>query len=163
MTPLPTGVWAVDSQRSQIGFTVREMWGLRTVRGSVGEFEGSLIVQADGVTGELTIDADSLDTGNRRRDKHLRSPAFFDVDRHPQIVFTVTGLDALAVTGDLAIGGAREQLEIPVEVEEMDDGALLLEGKTAVSRRSAGLTWNMMGMIRGDALLHAHLTLRRVG
>jgi hypothetical protein len=41
----------------------------------------------------------------------------------------------------------------------MTDGALRLEGQTAVSRTAAGLAWNALGMIRGDATLHADLTL----
>lgn len=123
-------------------------------------------MQADGATGELTIEAGSLDTGHDRRDRHLRSPAFFDVERHPRIVFAATAVTARAggpiVTGRLAIGSARVALEIPVAIEHAPDSALRLEGKTTVARTAAGLAWNKLGMIRGDAMLRAHITFTRV-
>ena len=91
------------------------MWGLATVRGVFREFGGRLDVRPSAVAGRLTIEAASLDTRNKRRDKHLRSADFFDVERYPRIVFTVTAVSArdagLSVTGDLAIGTARVPLE----------------------------------------------------
>jgi polyisoprenoid-binding protein YceI len=162
---LPDGVWTVDRQRSEIGFAVRDMWGLRTVRGAFGAFDGRLTVRGGGATGELTIEADSLDTAQSRRDRHLRSPAFFDVARHPRIVFTATDVtpraSGLAVEGELVIGSSRVALEIPLEVEQLTDAALRIAGEAAVSRQAAGVDWNILGMIRGDALLHAELTLER--
>jgi hypothetical protein len=52
----------------------------------------------------------------------------------------------------------RVRLEIPVNVEQMADGALRLEGKTTVSRKAAGVAWNKLGMIRDDAMLDVQLT-----
>jgi len=162
---LPDGAWSVDPRRSEIGFAVKAMWGLVTVHGVFGSYDGSLNVRAGGAAGELTIEAASLDTGNGRRDRHLRSPDFFDVERHPRIVFTATGATVrdgrLAVVGELAIDPSRVPLEIPVAVEEMADGALRVDGKVTVSREDAGLAWNMLGTIGGDAMLHARLTLER--
>jgi polyisoprenoid-binding protein YceI len=162
---LPDGVWSVDPHRSEIGFAVKGMWGLQTVRGVFGAYGGGLLVRAGGATGEVTIEAGSLDTGNEKRDRHLRSPDFFDVQRHPRIVVTATAVTArdggLTVTGELAIGSSRVRLEIPVDVEHLADGVLHLEGTTTVSRRAAGVAWNRLGMIRGDAMLHAQLTLER--
>jgi polyisoprenoid-binding protein YceI len=161
---LPAGVWRVDAQRSEIGFAVKDLWGLRTVRGIFGAYEGSLTVRAGDVAGELLIEASSLDTGHNRRDQHLRSPAFFDVERHARMVVTTTAATArdggVTVTGELAIVSSRVRLEIPVDVEHLADGALRLEGRTTVAREAAGLAWNKLGMIRGDATLHAQLTLR---
>ena len=82
--PLPDGVWSVDPRRSEIGFAVKDIWGLRTVRGVFGAYDGSLKVRGGRAAGEHTIQADSLDTGSNRRDRHLRSPAFFDVEQHRQ-------------------------------------------------------------------------------
>jgi polyisoprenoid-binding protein YceI len=159
------GVWSVDPHRSEIGFAVKNMWGLQTVRGAFRTYYGSLTVGADGAAGELTIDAASLDTGHNKRDRHLRSPDFFDVERHPRIMFNasaVTASDAgLTVTGELAIGSSRIGLEIPVDVQPIAEGALRLDGTTAVSRNAAGVAWNKMGVIHRDAVLHARLTLTR--
>jgi polyisoprenoid-binding protein YceI len=156
---LRDGVWRVDPQRSEVGFAVKEMWGLRTVRGVFRAYDGTLKAGE----GELRIEAASLDTGNERRDRQLRSPDFFDVERHPWIVFTATAVTTSArgvtVTGELAIGRERVRLEIPSDIEWMADGAPRLAGETTVSRGAAGLAWNKLGMIRGDAMLHARLTL----
>jgi polyisoprenoid-binding protein YceI len=163
---LPDAVWRVDRRRSEIGFAVRDMWGLRTVRGEFTAYLGSLEVRGGRTSGALTIEATSLDTGNRRRDRHLRSPAFFDVARHPRITFASTAVTAqdggLTVAGELVVGESRLRLEIPVSVERMADGALRLEAGATVSRDAAGLDWNMMGAIRGDAALRARLTLEKV-
>jgi polyisoprenoid-binding protein YceI len=163
-SPLPDGVWRVDLQRSEIGFAVKEMWGLRTVRGVFGAFDGSLEVLAGVAAGGLTIEAGSLDTGNRSRDAHLRSPAFFDVERHPRIVFAATAVTVrdggLTVNGVLLLGASRVRLAIPVDVET-GDGALRLEGTTTVSREATGLAWNKLGFIRGDAVLNVRIALER--
>jgi polyisoprenoid-binding protein YceI len=163
--PLPDGVWRVDPQRSEVGFAARDMWGLHTVRGVFGAYDGTLKIGAGGGGGELTIEAGSLDTGNTRRDRHLCSPTFFDVERRPRIVFTASDVAAwdggLTMIGELAVGSSRVGLEIPVGVERLDDGTLRLEGTTAVSRKAAGVGWNILGVIRDDALLHADLRLGR--
>jgi hypothetical protein len=57
----------------------------------------------------------------------------------------------VTVTGELAIGSSRVRLELPVNVDRLADGALRLEGRTTVARQTAGLGWNKLGMIRGDA------------
>ena len=101
----PDGVWTVDPQRSEIGFAVKALWGLHTVRGVFGAYDGTLTVRAGGAAGKLTIDAASLDTGHKKRDRHLRSPDFFDVGRNPQIVFVLKSVTAreggLTVEGEL--------------------------------------------------------------
>jgi len=161
---LPEGFWKVDPERSEIGFAVKSM-GLITVRGVFHEYAGSLGVREGGADGELTIEAASLDTRNKRRDKHLRSSDFFDVERHPRIVFTATAVTArdggVTVAGDLVIGSTRLRLELPVNVEPSAGGAVRLEGRTTVPRAAAGLDWNWLGMVGRDATLHARLVLER--
>ena len=161
---LPDGVWNVDPARSEIGFAVKSM-GLVTVRGVFHEYGGSLNIRGETVAGELTIDAASLDTRNKRRDKHLRSPDFFDVERHPRVVFTATAVTerdhGVTVTGDLTIGFTHVPLELPVNVEPAAGGAVRLEAKTTVPRAATGLDWNLLAMVGRDVALHARLTLER--
>ena len=88
--PRPTraaGVWT--AQRSSVEFHVPNFYGLQTVTGRFGSSEGTLELGAHPAA-QLTIDAASLDTEHARRDKHLRSAAFFDVERHPHVRFTST-------------------------------------------------------------------------
>jgi polyisoprenoid-binding protein YceI len=160
---LPDGVWSVDPQHSEVGFAVKAMWGLATVRGAFRAYRGRLDVGPGRTAGELTIDAGSLDTGNRRRDGHLRSPDFFDVERHPEVVFTAAALtpcpDGLTVSGELAIGASRVWLDLPVAAEQVADGGWRLEGEITISRRSAGMVWNWLGTIADEARLYARLRL----
>src|SRR6185312_8034794 len=67
--------WRLDPERSSVEF---EVPGLSTVRGRFHRYQGTLDLRREPAI-ELTIEAASVDTGNRRRDKHLRSKTFFDV------------------------------------------------------------------------------------
>ncbi len=164
-SPLPGGDWNLDPKYSEVGFAVKEMWGLRTVRGVFGSCEGTMKVRAGSATGELTIDAASVATGQDRRDRHLRSADFFDVRAHPRITFTAVTVTPRAggvtVAGELAVGSARVPLAVPAAVEQAANGTLRFKGNATVSRKAAGMPWNILGMIAGDARLHTVLTFRR--
>ena len=69
--------WNADRTRTTVEFEVKHLWGLHTVRGRFGSFDGAYIVGPGGTEIELTIDAASIDTGVATRDEHLRSPDFF--------------------------------------------------------------------------------------
>ena len=86
-----TGTWTLDPNRSTIEFRTKAMWIL-TVNGTLRVTEGSGTVDGDGrVTGRLVVDANSIDTKNKRRDEHLRTADFFEVQNYPIMVFDVTG------------------------------------------------------------------------
>jgi polyisoprenoid-binding protein YceI len=67
----------------------------------------------------------------------------------------------LRVTGDLTVGATTVPLELTVDVKQNDTGSIAFSTQTAVPRATANLTWNKMGMIRGDALLKVELELLR--
>ncbi|MFN8123894.1 MAG: YceI family protein [Thermoleophilia bacterium] len=99
---LTGSAWSVDPARSRVEFRVRHFWGLMTVTGHFTRFDGGLDMNSMPAIG-LDIEAASVDTGNAKRDKHLRSADFFDAEAHPRITFaseevTVRG-GRLAVTG----------------------------------------------------------------
>ena len=159
-----TGTWHVDPAVSRVGFTVRSMWGLSKVRGSFSRFHGTLTAQPDGTAGVLVIESASFDTANAKRDEHLRSDDFFAVERHPEIVFStvwvVPRADGMSVSGVLRLGERSLPLELEVDVAWEGD-RLRLSASDSVSRPRAGLTWNKLGMIRGDAHLEVDLVLVR--
>jgi polyisoprenoid-binding protein YceI len=159
--------WSVDPDESFVEFAVKTFWGVSTVRGSFDRFEGSYEIGPDGTTIELTIDADSVDTGNKTRDKHLRSAAFFGVGEHPQVRFTSThvgdvGNGVLHVEGLLEAAGNRVPLEFDATVQPVDDG-LELEATTTVDQRRLGMSGGILGMIRPPAMLHVKATVTAVG
>ena len=83
VSELATGTWRLDPSRSSVEFNVRHFYGLMTVKGHFDRYEGTLDLGHDPAV-QLTIDADSLDTKNAKRDAHLRSPDFFDIEHHPR-------------------------------------------------------------------------------
>ena len=159
-----TGTWHVDPAAGKVGFTVRTMWGLSNVRGSFSRYRGTLTVRPQGAEGELVIEAASLDTKHAKRDEHLRSDDFFAVERHPEIVFTILSVAPRAgdlfVSGVLRIGERNLRLELAVDVVREGD-RLRLRTSESVTRERAGLAWNKLGMIRGDAHLEVDLELVR--
>jgi polyisoprenoid-binding protein YceI len=150
--------WAVDPRRSTVEFRVPTFWGLSTVVGHFDHFEGSFARDGDDVVAiDLTIDADSLDTANETRDRHLRSERFFDVAEHPQIRFSSTSIDEsggiVATKGRLEAAGGSVPVELEATVREEGD-ELEIEATTTIDQRELGMTFSPLGMIRTPATLH---------
>jgi polyisoprenoid-binding protein YceI len=156
-----TGSWQADPHRSSVEFRVRAMWGLATVKGHFLDYHGELNLSADPAI-ELTINADSLQTGNRRRDEHLRSDDFFDVGQNPRLRFRSDSMDlqgeTLKVRGRLTARGRSLPLELEARVHEVD-GELELEATTTASHRELGMDWSPLGTIspRSKLSVRAHL------
>jgi len=155
------GEWQLDPHRSSIEFRVRLFWGLGTVKGEFDDFDGQLDLGANPAI-ELTIDAASLQTGNRRRDRHLRSTDFFDVENHPQVRFVSDSVDlqgdTLKVRGRLSARGRSIPVELDTQVRPVD-GELELQVATTAPHRELGMTWSLLGMIppRSELVVKAHL------
>jgi polyisoprenoid-binding protein YceI len=157
--------WTLDPADTSVEFAVKTFWGLTTVHGRFDRFDGSYQVGQNGTAIELTVDADSLDTGNRTRDKHLRSAGFFHVAEHPQVRFTSTRVDnvgsgVLHVVGRLEASGRSVLLEFPAIVRPADDG-LEIEATTTVDQRELGMSNGTLGMIRLPVTLHVNARLSR--
>jgi len=156
------GRWRVDPTRSELTFGSRGTFGLVPVRGRFGDFSGEM-TSADGdAHGELRIRAASLDTGNAMRDRHLRSPDFFDTEAHETLTFTLLGVtrepSGLALRGVLRIKGSELEVSAPLRLETQN-GEIILSTELEVDRAAAGLGWSRAGMIKGPAKLAARVTL----
>ena len=108
------GDWVLDPRSSSIRLKSRVM-GLIPVNGVFGEITGAGTVGPAGeISGTLAVAAASIDTGNTRRDTHLRSADFFDSGSHPHITFTADGIrpsgQGAAVTGALTVRGRTRPL-----------------------------------------------------
>ena len=77
---LATGSWQLDRAHSSVEFHVRHFYGLMTVKGRFERYAGTIDL-SDNPAVTLTIEADSLDTKHKKRDEHLRSKDFFDVEQ----------------------------------------------------------------------------------
>jgi polyisoprenoid-binding protein YceI len=161
---LPVGIWNSEPSGSRLEFAVKTMWGLVTVKGRFERFHGQLEVQPEGARAELTIEAESFDTGHVKRDTHLRSADFFHVSNHPTLSFVAAAItprsgEDLTITGDLTVAGHVVRLQLPVRVTRGERDRLYLSTAATVPREQAGMTWNRGGMIRGDIHLAAELEL----
>jgi polyisoprenoid-binding protein YceI len=146
---LTSVVWSLDPARSSVEFRVPSFWGLTKVKGHFERYEGKLDLQSTPAA-QLTIDAASLETGNRRRDKHLRSGDFFDVENNPQVRFTsdTAQLDGQTLTakGTLEAGGKTLPVELSATIT-LIDGQPVIEAQTTVNRHDFGMDWNFLGMV----------------
>ena len=163
----PPARWAVEPDETSVDFAVKTFWGLATVRGRFDRFDGSYATGPDGATIELTVDGDSLDTGNATRDRHLRTGDFFAVAEHPHVRFTSTrvqeaGAGTLRVAGELEAAGRVVPLELDASVRRLD-GGLEVEATTTVDQRRLGMTSGLLGMIRRPATLHVKAKLSAAG
>jgi polyisoprenoid-binding protein YceI len=158
--------WRLDPSGSSAEFRVPNVWGLASVKGRFHDLDGWLEVDDDDQWRmELTMDATSLDTRNRRRDRHLRTADFFDAEHHPELRFrsssvTDDGSGRLRVEGELEAAGERTRLQVEVTVEHADD-RLDLDAAATVDQRQLGMTFSPLGAIRAPTALSVHARLRR--
>ncbi len=165
-TPAAATRWRLDADESTAEFRVPHFWGLVHVHGHFDRLGGWLEFGPSGERRlELTIDAASVTTGNRKRDKHLRSADFFDAQRHAEMRFHATAVrDAgdgrLHVEGELAAAGNRVPLVLEPTITQAGD-RLLIDACATVDQRRLGMTWSPLGITRSPASLAVHAVLRR--
>ena len=146
------GSWVLDPAGSTAEFRVRHFWGAITVRGTLGSMVGEAVVSPDGtVTGRISFDARTLDTGHKQRDKHLRSADFFHADEHPQAVLTVTsarpaGPDGLECQGTFDVAGHAKPVTFTAHIQEATGQAVVITAELQVDRVEFGMTWSPLHM-----------------
>jgi polyisoprenoid-binding protein YceI len=141
--------WRIDPTRSSVEFRVKNLWGMATVKGGFSRYHGTLDLTGQPAI-ELTIEADSLVTENTKRDTHLRSPDFFDAEKHPYVRFvsesaTLDG-ERLHVQGRLHARGSSIPLELDATLRRVGDD-LEVVAATEADHRRLGMTWNQMRSI----------------
>lgn len=148
------GRWTLDPTRTRVGVRNGTFWGLVKVKGTFTGVTGSGEIDADHqVTGTITVDAASIDTGNAKRDTHLRSADFFDAEAHPTFVLTVHSVtaagDHLDVSGELAIKNVSAPVTLSADVTGPDADTLAVHITGSIDRHRFGVTGNQLGMITG--------------
>ena len=158
--------WTIDAAHSQVGFAVKHLM-ISTVRGRFGAVSGTVeFPEGDykAARADVTIDAASIDTREERRDTHLRSADFFDVENFPTLTFKSRRVQAIEgdtfqLVGDLTIKDVTREVVLDVEVEgfQKDPWGNQKAGfsaSTKVNRKEFGLTWNQAletgGLLVGD-------------
>jgi polyisoprenoid-binding protein YceI len=143
--------YKIDNARSTISFGIRHFVG--TAKGKFTLFGGIVHFDRDHPERsavEANIQVDSIDTGIRKRDEHLRSTEFFEVGKFPQIVFksrsvTRKGRESGEIIGDLTIRGVTRPVTLQVKLLSplSERGGLRWEVTTApLPRRDFGLMFS---------------------
>ena len=165
-----SGNYVLDPAHTRIGFVARHAM-VTKVRGSFNEFEGSAVLDGTDFTkstGQLTIQAASIDTRDEQRDAHLRSNDFLAMEQYPRITFVATdvrqtGATTLELTGDLTIRGVTNSVTVPFEFEGAATdpyGNLRIgfEGSAVINRKDYGITSNA-ALEAGGVLVSDKITL----
>ena len=157
-TPALAGAaeWTVDPAHSVASFTVKHMM-VSTVRGEFGKMSGTASWSKPDYSDakvDVTIDATTIDTREPKRDAHLRSPDFFDVQKFPTLTFKSKRVEKskekghVTLVGDLTIHGVTKEVAFDVTgpSQEMKTPfgtvAVGAEAKLKINRKDFGLNWN---------------------
>jgi polyisoprenoid-binding protein YceI len=163
--------WELDSTHSRVGFGVKHMM-VSTVHGTFTKYTGNVTLDDKDIaksTAHIEIDATSVDTGNAKRDEHLKGADFFDVAKFPKITFDATkaekrGADGLLLTGNLTIKNITKPVVLTVSGitgEVKDPWGGTRRGATAqakINRKDFGLTWTK-GLETGGVVVGDDVTL----
>lgn len=161
--------WRIDTAHSSAGFSVRHMM-VSNVRGQFAKVSGTIEYDAANVAAtkiDATIEAASIDTQNEKRDTHLRSADFLDVEKFPTLRFVSkkverAGEGKLKVTGDLSLHGVTKEVVLDVDgpsAEVMGPGGTPRIGASAatkINRKDFGVVWDRKmdggGVVVGDQI-----------
>jgi polyisoprenoid-binding protein YceI len=165
--PVFASTWNIDPSHSSATFAVKHM-GFSNVRGEFGKLEGSVEVDdKDFSKSKATakIDATTIYTRDEKRDAHLKSPDFFDVQKYPTINFVSksvkkAGANKYKVVGDLTMHGVTKEVVLDTEAsskeakDPMGMSRRAVVATTTLNRKDYGLNWNKAleagGFLVGD-------------
>ncbi len=145
--------WQIDPAHSLVEFSVRHMM-VSTVKGRFTSITGTIADNGEDPTlssVQVEIDPASITTADPKRDGHLRSPDFFDVEQFPKISFKSTRIegnrDEFKLIGDLTIRDQTREVALDVTlngigVSPYGQTVAGFSGQTKFNRRDFGLNWN---------------------
>jgi polyisoprenoid-binding protein YceI len=138
----------VDKNHSQINFIADSR--LISARGFFGAWDATISLDPANVATSsvsITIDAASIDTRVERRDTHLKSADFFDVEKYPKITFVSTAVrpkagDQMDIEGDLTIRGTTKRITVPASMVFYEEGAGRFRGEFVLKRSEYGVSYD---------------------
>jgi polyisoprenoid-binding protein YceI len=151
----PATNYEIDPNHSSISFAVKHML-INTVRGKFKEFAGQIQLEEDDLTKssvDVTIQAETIDTGFPRRDLDLRGPGFLEVTKFPKITFVSSRVEKQSqnyvLVGVLTMHGVPKEVNIPFTyngkmVDPAGRARIGMEGSLAINRRDWGITYSKM-------------------
>ncbi len=160
--PLAHGRWALDSDHTTVGFTIRHL-GVAKVRGRFGAVSAELVIgpTLEDSTVTASVDLASIDTGNETRDAHLRSAELLDVEDRTTMSYRSTQIRGegsdWTLDGELTIGDVTRPLTLAIEfggVEAFFDGTRHagFEATGEIHRSDFGLDFGPLSAMLGDVV-----------
>jgi polyisoprenoid-binding protein YceI len=143
------GNWELDRERTSIEFHTKALW-VFPAKGTFRALEGTGTVTADGgISGSLIIDAASIDTKNKKRDIHLRTADFFEVETFPTITYEATSgrlvkPGTIDLDGTLTVHGEARPLTVSANVSISAD-SVTVTAEVDIDRSAWGLTLTPFG------------------
>ena len=162
-----TTTWQIDPAHTSAGFAVKHLM-ISTVRGQFKGVTGTVNWDDQDIsksTVDVTIDANTVDTGEPKRDADLKSDKFFDVAKYPTITFKSKKTEQvsagkLKINGDLTIRGVTKEAVLDVEgptppiKDPWGNTRVAANATTKVNRQDFGVKWNANmdggGVVVGD-------------
>jgi polyisoprenoid-binding protein YceI len=148
-----TGTWTIDTGRSTVGFTVKHL-GLMKASGSMPISEGTITLTEDlgSSSVEAELDPAGFDTGNDKRDDHIRNDDFLDVEQFPSAGYRSTSVEvrgaSFTVHGELTLHGETRPVILIGEITSTDDGSAAFTASATVNRSDFGVS-KMPGFVVG--------------
>ena len=149
-----TSNWNIDPAHSTAQFTVRHL-GISNVTGSFTKVTGSVVLNEKDITlsqVSASIDVNSIDTRVEARDKDLKSPNFFDVEKYPTIEFKSKRIASsggkLQLIGDLTIHGTTREVTLDVDgptpeiTDPWGNSRRGISAATTINRKDFNLVYN---------------------
>lgn len=149
--------WSIDPAHSEIEFKVKHLM-ISNVKGKFNVFDANIYTYGKNFLDaeiDLWIDASSINTGDEKRDEHLKSADFFDVQNHKTITFkadTIGNPDSNGnheLWGELSMRGVTKNIKLNVEFGGIindpwgnERAGFIVSGK--IKRSDWGLIWNTL-------------------
>ena len=138
----------IDKAHSEINFVADSR--MLSAHGFFGKWDADVKLDAakwENSSVAITIDAASINTRVERRDGHLRSADFFDVEKHPSITFKSVsvksaGANKLDITGDLTVRGTTKRVTVPATMVFYEGGTGRFRGQFAINRQDYGVSYD---------------------
>jgi len=150
--------WTIDPNHSNVSFSIRHFF--TKVSGNFTRFSGTIVYDPANAASSSTnavIEAASINTANERRDGHLRSADFFDVEKYPTLAFQSTKVtpagDKLKIEGNLTMHGVTRPVTLEGAFIGSNPEKAGFEASGKVDRKDFGIIWNKVvdqGTMLGD-------------
>lgn len=149
----PERLFLVDKEHTQVAFDIDHLV-ISSVAGRFDGLDGQIFTDTAGkitrIIGE--VNADSINTGNAKRDKHLRSADFFESEKHKKITFIAVGVglgpgEKKSVSAKVTLRGITKTIPFLISfkgkaTDPWGTEKIVVDASAVINRKDFGLTWN---------------------